>query len=380
MTRNPAPAPLALVLSGGGARAAYQIGVLTALAELHPSLTFPIFTGVSAGAINTLFLASHRGSFGEAVAGLREQWGRLTVDRIFRVRPVRLGRAMLRWLAQGAMGRGRAPTAVRGLLDAAPLRAFLEANLEPAGVGDNLAAGRLRAAALTATSYATGHTVTFVQGAPDIGMWRRARRVAVRATLGVEHVLASSAIPLLFPAVRIGAEFYTDGSVRQAAPLAPAIHLGARALLAVSMGTRHAEHPRPPARDYPSAAEVLGVVLHSIFLDALDADAERMERVNRLVAALPPGTPSPEGLGTVQLLVLHPSRDLGDLAAGHLHALPRTVRLVVEGLGGQRVQAADFLSYLLFEPAYTALLEELGYDDTRRARDRVARFLDGARC
>ncbi|HEX9705559.1 MAG TPA: patatin-like phospholipase family protein [Gemmatimonadales bacterium] len=364
------------MLSGGGARAAYQIGVLTALAELHPSLTFPIFTGVSAGAINTLFLATHRGSFAEAVARLREHWSRLTVDEVFRVRPFRLGRAALRWLAQAAFGRGRGPTALRGLLDTTPLRQFLARHLDPGGVAHNLATGRLRAAALTATSFATGYTVTFVEGAPDVALWQRARRVGVAARLTIDHVMASSALPILFPAVNIGDVFYGDGSVRQTAPLSPAIHLGARALLAIGMRTSRTADPRPQARDYPSAAETMGMVLDSIFLDALDPDAERLARVNRLVAALPPGTRSPDGLSLVRLLMVHPSRDPADLAVGHLHTLPRGLRRVVESLGGRRVQAADFLSYLLFEPRYTTTLIDRGYDDARAARDRIARFLE----
>lgn len=364
------------MLSGGGARAAYQVGVLAALTEEFRDLNFPILTGVSAGAINTLFLAAHRGPFAEAVARLHEHWSRLTVEEVFRVRPFRLGRAALRWLAQAAFGRGKGPTALRGLLDTTPLRQFLVRHLDPGGVEYNLATGRLRAAALTTTSYATGDTVTFVEGASDVALWQRARRVASAARLAIEHVMASAAVPILFPAVNIGDAFYGDGSVRQTAPLAPAIHLGARALFAIGMRTSRPSDPRPSARDYPSAAETMGMVLDSIFLDALDPDAERLARVNRLVAALPPGTASPDGLSLVRLLVLHPSRDPGDLAVGHLHTLPRGLRRVVESLGGERVQAADFLSYLLFEPPYIRRLIDLGYDDARAARDRIARFLE----
>ncbi len=373
--QTPAAASLALVLSGGGARAAYQVGVLAALTEEFRDLSFPILTGVSAGAINTLFLAAHRGPLAEAVARLREHWNRLTVEEVFCVRPFGLGRAALRWLAQAAFGRGSGPTALRGLVDTTPLRKYLGRHIDPGGVAHNVATGRLRAAALTTTSFATGYTVTFVEGAPDVALWQRARRVAAAARLTIDHVMASSAVPMLFPAVKIGDAFYGDGGVRQTAPLAPAIHLGARALFAIGMRTDRPADPRALARDYPSAAETMGMVLHSILLDALDADAERLARVNRLVAALPPGTPTPDGLSLVRLLMLHPSRNLGDLAVGHVRALPRGLRLVVESLGGERVQAADFLSYLLFEPQYTTTLMELGYGDARAARDRVARFL-----
>ncbi|MGH2668357.1 MAG: patatin-like phospholipase family protein, partial [bacterium] len=242
----------------------------------------------------------------------------------------------------------------------------------------NLAAGRLRAVALTATSYSSGDTVTFVQGKPEIPTWKRARRLAVHTRLTIDHVLASSAIPLLFPAVRLGDEFYGDGSVRQTAPLAPAIHLGAGAVVAIAMRSREPAQTRGSPLEYPSAAEALGMVLDSIFLQALDADAERLERVNRLLAAMQPGVTPPDGLRPLYLLMLHPSQDLGTLATGHIDALPRTVRLVVESVGGQRVKASDFLSYLLFEPAYTSRLMDLGYSDVERDWPRIAGFLEQA--
>lgn len=364
--------PLALVLSGGGARAAYQVGVLAAITERRPSFDAPILTGVSAGAINTLYLAAHPGGMHDAVTRLGAEWRGLTVDRVLRVRPLRLGQAAVR----AVLGLRTRRAALRGLLDTTPLRAFLTECIDPAGVDHNVAAGRLHAAALTATAYGSGHTVTFVHTTPGLPMWARARRVARRASLDIDHVMASAAIPLLFPAVRIGQEFYGDGSVRLTAPLAPAIHLGARSILAI--GLRAASSQDTPAeREYPSAAEALGIVLHSIFLDALDADAERLERLNRVLAALPPGAPVPDGLRPVRLFVLRPSRDVGALAAGEAPRLPRTVRLVVERLGGKRAGASGFLSYLLFERAYTERLMELGYDDAQREWPRLERFLAG---
>jgi len=354
------PAHVGLVLSGGGARAAYQVGVL------------------SAGAINTLSLAAHPGSFADAVAALHAEWSRLTPDRVFRVRPTRLGRMVLNRLVHTALGRRAEPATVRGLLDMEPLREFLAGSLATAGVEANLEAGRLRAVALTATSYSTGDTVTFVQGVPGIPTWERARRRAARTTLTIEHVLASSAIPVLFPAVRLGDEFFGDGSIRQTAPLSPAVHLGARAVVAVAMQTRRPAASPQAGPEYPSAAEALGIVLNSIFLQALDADAERLARINRLLDVLPSDVRPPDLLGHVDLLMLHPSQDLGGLAAGHIAALPRTVRLVVESLGGHRVKASDFLSYLLFEPAYTTQLIELGYADVNRDWPRIAQFLESA--
>ena len=373
--------PRALVLAGGGARAAYEVGVLAAIAERAPGLEFPIVTGVSAGAINAVYLAAHPGPLATAVAALRAQWSRLVVERVYRIRAGRLARGLLLGTAHTALGRGGAAAAVHGLVDMSPLREFLGANIDFTQLAANIAARRLRAAALSTTSYATGETVTFVHGPPDVPTWRRALRYAVATQLTLDHVMASAALPILFPAVRIGDAFYGDGSVRQTAPLAPAIHLGARAIVVVTQRNDPQElHPpapgpgRPAAPTYPALAEVIGLLLHAIFLDALEADAERLERVNRVVTALPEAQ-RPDGLRPVRLLMLRPSRDLGALAAGCGVKLPPLVRWLVRGMGGQRATAVDFLSYLLFDPAYTNALIELGYDDVRAQWPRIERFL-----
>ena len=373
--------PRALVLAGGGARAAYEVGVLAAIAARAPGLEFPIVTGVSAGAINAVYLAAHPGPLATAVAALRAQWSRLVVERVYRIRAGRLARGLLLGTAHTALGRGGAAAAVHGLVDMSPLREFLGANIDFTQLAANVAARRLRAVALSTTSYATGETVTFVHGPPDVPTWRRALRYAVATQLTLDHVMASAALPILFPAVRIGDAFYGDGSVRQTAPLAPAIHLGARAIVVVTQRNDPQElHPpapgpgRPAAPTYPALAEVIGLLLHAIFLDALEADAERLERVNRVVTALPEAQ-RPDGLRPVRLLMLRPSRDLGALAAGCGVTLPPLVRWLVRGMGGQRATAVDFLSYLLFDPAYTNALIELGYDDVRAQWPRIERFL-----
>ena len=368
----------ALVLAGGGARAAYEVGVLAGVADRAPGLEFPIVTGVSAGAINAVHLAAHPGPLAAAVGALRAQWSRLVVERVYRIRPGRLARGLLLGAAHTALGRGGEAAAVRGLLDMSPLREFLGANLDFAQLDANIAARRLRAAAVSATSYATGQTVTFVHGPPEAPTWQRALRYAVRSRLTLDHVMASAALPILFPAVRIGDGFYGDGSLRQTAPLAPAIHLGARAILVVTQRSDPERPPSPPPapapREYPALAEVIGLLLHAIFLDALEADAERLERVNRLVTALPEAQ-RPDGLRPVRLLMLRPSRDLGALAAGCGVQLPPLVRWLVRGMGGQRATAVDFLSYLLFNPVYTNALTELGYADVRAQWPRIERFL-----
>jgi NTE family protein len=365
--------PTALVLSGGGARAAYQAGALEALAEIAPSLTVPIITGVSAGAINALHLAAHPGTLAEATRDLRGQWARLTPDQVYAARPAMFGRALLRSIGD-LVGHKSSGTVLRGVLDMHPLRGFLSAAVDVSGIPRNLAAGRLRAVALSTTSYNDGCTVTFVQGAPDIEMWARSGRYAVREHLTVDHVLASAAIPIVFPAVQLASRgFFGDGSVRQATPLAPAVHLGARKLIAIGI---RAHRPEPsaamPEAEYPSSAEVVGLLMHSLFLDSLDADAERLERVNDLLGRQ--ASPHP-ALQRVELLLLRPTRNLGTMASNYPFTVPPTVRWAVRAMGGRRRRASDVLSYLLFAPPFTTDLMDLGYHDTLSRRGRVEDFL-----
>ncbi len=376
VTRNTDTTDLALVLSGGGARAAYQAGVVCAIAEQAQDLSVPILTGVSAGAINTISLASHPGPFGESAKVLRDEWSRLTIDHVYRVQVQGLWRPAFRWLGRRLLGREH-DTVVRGLFDMSPLCEFLSGQRDLANIEAKIVGGEVRAVALSATCYGSGQTVTFVQGTNDLTMWERSQRKAVRQPLTWDHVLASAAIPLVFPAVQLGRAHYGDGSVRQAAPLAPAIHLGARRILAIGMrpvwGRRLFQRN---LGEYPSAAQIIGTLFHAIFLDALDADAERLERVNRTLEALPEAS-LPDGLRPIDLLVLRPSQDLGAMARPHWNRLPPVMRSLVRSIGGRREGSADFLSYLLFDPAYTTPLMELGYEDTMANWGMIERFLAG---
>jgi NTE family protein len=221
-------------------------------------------------------------------------------------------------------------------------------------------------------------TVTFVQGKAEVPLWRRPQRTALGERITVAHVLASCAIPIIFPAVKLDGGFYGDGSVRQTAPLAPAIHLGARRVLAVGTGTGlEPGESTPEEREYPSPAQVAALLLHAVFLDALDADVENLERINQLLDACPPGHAPRDDLRPVKLGVILPSRDLGALAMGYLPRLPWLMDVVVRGLGARERRGADFMSYLLFEPEYTSLLMELGYEDALEQWGKLEQLLTG---
>jgi len=372
------PSDLGLVMGGGGARAAYQVGVLRYLAESFPQLRIPYVTGVSAGAINAVLLASHHGTFVQAVNELNHLWSDLSISDVFRVDTRSLAMNVYRWLRQLASG-GHGQTNVRGLVDTQPLRGYLTevlhaVNGELTGIQYNIDHGRLRALAISTSSYSTGQSVTWVQGS-NIQEWERPQRIAYRATITVEHVMASAALPLFFPAVQLGSAWYGDGGVRLVAPLSPALHLGARRVLAIS--TRYdrsaAEADAPTIEGYPPPAQVLGVLMNSIFLDLLDHDAVRVERLNRLLASLP--EERREGLALVELLTLRPTVDLGRLASQFEAKLPKAFRFLTRGLGTRETRSPDALSLVMFQPEYLRTLMDIGHADAQARGDEIEAFL-----
>jgi len=359
---------LAFAFSGGGARGAYQVGSLRFLAERYPELDVPILTGVSAGALNAFHLANQSGRFAERVEQLTTLWSSLRVQDVFRVDMPSLVTNGLLWIAQLALWGGtRIGPRARGLVDTAPLAATLHRILEShsgelSGIEANLRAGHLRAIAVTTTHYDSGQTVTWCQGR-KVEEWDRPQRRSYLTELRIEHALASAALPVFFPAVRIDNEWYGDGAVRLHAPLAPAVHLGAERILAISTRYSNGKEPRPrtsPA-PYPQPAQVLGVLLNAIFLDLLDQDAMRLSRINELLAGRP--EPHPQNLRPIELVVLRPSRDLAAIAAEYEPDLPRTFRWLLRRLGTREASGNDLLSVLLFQGDYTARLIELGYQD-----------------
>lgn len=371
--------PLAFTLSGGGARAAYQVGVLRHIGKLCPDLKVPILTGVSAGAINAVFLASHTGDLRARTEALKDKWCSLTIDRVFRSDSVSMSRTAFRWFATLVSGGRRVTPEARSLVDTSPLREFLVSRIDRDGIATNIESGKLHALAVSVTAYDTGQTTTFVYGAPDAEMWERPLRTSERGEITVDHVMASSAIPILFPAVEIGDRYFGDGSIRQSAPLAPAIHLGAKKIIAVS-----ARYPRSFAESkeaittgYPPPAQIIGLMFNSIFLDTLDADAARLTRINHTLSHIPEQVRREYALRHIDLMVIRPTRDLGRLALEYQKYLPRSLRFFVKGLGTRGGRNADFISYLLFEQGYIGHLIRLGEEDAERQWPSIARFLDG---
>lgn len=370
------------MLSGGGARAAYQVGCLRHLASRYPELSPGILTGVSAGGILATHLASRTGSFETAVDELSEIWGRLQMADVFRVGAGDLATRVLRWGVRLISG-GASGVHVRSLVDTTPLHELLERTLEPDADGTlpaidrNLAAGRLDAVALTGSSYTTGQSVTWVQNRPggDLASWSGPRGRSVRCALGVQHVMASAALPLFFPAVQVDGSWYGDGGIRLTAPLSPAVHLGARRIIVVS--TRYArsraETDPPAENNYPPPAQVVGVLFNAIFLDLLDADVLRLQQVNDLLEQLPAG--SRGRLRHIDLLVIRPSMDLGRLANEFETDLPRGFRFMARGLGSHETRSNDLLSLLMFQPDYVARLIALGESDARARANDIDAFL-----
>jgi len=373
------PKDLGIVMGGGGARAAYQVGLLRFLSKHFPELQIPYITGVSAGAINAALIASHHGTFRQAVDELSQLWAKLTVEDVFRVDTRSLTKNGIRWLIQLVSGGIRGAPRVRGLVDTRPLHEYLTEVLhasdgELTGIQYNLERGRLKAAALTTTSYSTGRSVTWVQGS-HISEWERPQRKAHRAVLTVDHVMASAALPLFFPAIQLGDAWYGDGGMRLAAPLSPALHLGARRIIAISTryGRSAEEAEEHSSQGYPPPAQVAGVLLNSIFLDLLDHDALRLEQLNHLLADLP--RDKRQDLRPVRLLTLRPSCDLGTLAHEHESQLPKAFRFLTRGLGTRQTHSPDFLSLILFQPDYLRTLIKVGEADAAAQSDKILEFL-----
>jgi NTE family protein len=366
-----------LILSGGGARAAYQVGVLMAIAELVPRgmrNPFPIISGTSAGAINAAALAAQAHNYRMAVRGLERVWANITAEQVYRTDVYSFAKSILRWFATTLVS-GSTPVN-SALLDSRPLHKLLSMVVNFQRIQEALDRGDLHALAITASSYATGESVAFFQAQPHLQEWKRARRLGRRSAIAVNHLLASSAIPILFPAQEVEGRFYGDGAVRQLAPASPALHLGAERLLVIGVSGNTSR--QRDVEGYPSLAQVLGHILNSVFVDSLEGDVERLERINNTLQAIPHKTRQQQGvsLREVDVLKIYPSRPIDEIAAEHVKELPRALRFFLRGSGATRSPGASAVSYLLFEPGFTRALMSLGYQDASARADEIRAFLE----
>ncbi len=374
-----------LILTGGGARAAYQVGVLRALSELLPKgahTPFPIICGTSAGSINATLLAVDAANFRHAVRRLVTVWKNFHVHHVYRADIFGALLNSMRWLLAALSG-GRLRKASGGnqpvsLLDNAPLAALLRKHVNLTTIQSNIDAGHLTALSITCSGYSSGQSVSFYQGKPDLQNWQRARRIGVAMPIAMEHLLASSALPFIFPPMRINREFFGDGSMRQIAPVSPALHLGADRVLVIGVGRQlqpNAERIKSDA--FPTLAQIAGHALNSIFLDSLEVDLERLQRINRTIELIPEHVRKQANypLHAVEFRVISPSEDLEKIAAEFASELPRTIRLLLSTVGGTRKSGSNLLSYLLFEKSYCRALIKLGYKDTMARKDDLLAFL-----
>jgi NTE family protein len=382
-----------LILSGGGARAAYQVGVLAGIADLLPvgaKNPFPVIVGTSAGAINAVKLASGAAQFRTAIHELTDFWQSFRSHQVLRSDWPGVIRQAARFFGRSLLGMGRQQVPV-ALLNSSPLKELLTARLNLEGIDEAIEARHLRAVAVTAFGYGSGQAVTFYQGKGTIEAWLRHRRVGLPTRLTVDHLLASSAIPLLFAPVQLGQEYFGDGAVRQSAPISPALHLGANRVLVVGVSG----NPRGPGANapmqravsgrQPSLAQIGGHMLNSTFIDSLESDIELLERLNLLSRMMPTSELPPlqssaqsmpaQSLAPVEVLVISPSQPIDEIASRHRRELPPALRTFLRGPGATKTSGAGVLSYLLFESGYCSELIELGRRDAMAQKDELKRFL-----
>ncbi len=385
---------IGLVLTGGGARAAYQVGVLQAVQQILADAgwsgrnsPFDIICGTSAGAINATALACRADNFEEGVAKLLAVWEHFEVAQVYRADSLGVLRSGARWLSLLSFGwllRTWHANPPNSLLNNTPLVSLLHRMLDLPRLDAALANGDLHALAVTASSYTAGHHITFYQSAAEIEPWKRMQRIALQTQINVEHLLASSAIPLIFPATPLYCnghrEYFGDGSMRQLAPISPAIHLGADKVLVIGAGRLVEPEPATAqSASYPSLAQIAGHALSSIFLDSLSVDIERLNRINHTLSFLPEEHRRKTPLRPVEMLIIAPSERLDTIASRHIGSLPMPVRTLLRGIGATEVRGAALASYLLFEASYTCELIRLGQHDTLARRDDVLAFFGADR-
>ncbi len=372
---------ISIIMSGGGARAAYQVGVLKAIAEMLPDDAhnpFDIICGTSAGAINAAALATHAYNFNKSVQRIHNIWAGFHAHHVFKTDSWSLLKTSSNWfLAMLSAGMNKRRGSLY-LLDRSPLQRLLKQYIRTKDIQYSIDKGYLHALSITASGYTTQQSVSFFQSNASLQPWIRSRRIGARDKITVTHLMASSAIPFIFAPVRLNREFFGDGSMRQIAPISPALHLGADKILII--GNRQEELPSPPRRrilNEPSIAQIAGHALDSIFLDSLSTDIERIQRINKTIEIIPEKKRIKHGieLRKVDVLVISPSRNLGELALQHLHELPISLRFLLKSIGAYSQNNSSLASYLLFEKGYCRALIELGYKDAMSKIEEIRELL-----
>ncbi|GAA6134407.1 patatin-like phospholipase family protein [Oceaniserpentilla sp. 4NH20-0058] len=369
-----------LVLSGGGARAAYQVGVLKAIIRLLPQESpnpFQVISGTSAGAINAVALGSYAGHYRQGIQRLEHIWKNFSCDQIFKSDFL----SVLQWSSKFIFNTffGYKSGDPVSLLNNEPLRHLLKKVILFENIQKAIDNHDLHALSITASGYASGESVSFFQAHKSIKNWQRLRRVGVRSRIHVEHLLASSAIPAVFPAIQINREYFGDGAIRQLAPISPALHLGADKILVIGVsGSAHKRKPREPMKHYPSMAKIMNHMFNAAFLDSMESDVERLTRINNTISKIPERVMITEGIGLkpVDILEINPSESIDDIAARHARELPKSLRLFLKGSGTTHKSGAGVLSYLLFEKGFCRELIQCGYDDAMKRKEDIQRFFE----
>jgi NTE family protein len=374
---------IGLVLPGGGARCAYQVGVLKAIAEMAPrgaANPFPVISGTSAGAVNGVVLATRARRFQHALIDLERVWANFQTHHVFRSDSKTMIKGALHWLTAFGSA-GLLGTDPRSLLDNEPFRKLLKRQVKFTHIQDSIDRGHLDALAVTAAGYGSARSISFFQGKEGLETWTRVRRRGERTEITLDHVMASIAAPLIFPPVLMGREYFGDGAMRQATPLSPAVRLGAKRLLVI--GVRNEEQDPEPGPDevipHPSLGRIAGYMLDALLMDGLSSDLERLMRINEIVNEQPGRKLQGDvaNLKAIDAFIIYPSQDVREIALRYIDEMPRSVRILMRMLGAMNYGGRQLVSYLLFESGYTQALIKLGYDDAVSRREELLNFLQG---
>ncbi|MCE2029193.1 patatin-like phospholipase family protein [Sessilibacter corallicola] len=373
----------ALVLSGGGARAAYQVGVLRAVSEIAGSSSqphFPIICGTSAGAINALALACHAGNFQRSVSDLYTIWNNLSVEKVIQSGWIDMAKGVRR-VAGSFLTQGISDSNPIALFDNSPLRSLIQSHINFSNLNRAIKANRLEAVSITAMAYGSGESISFFQGRSEISKWRKFHQVGVPTELNADHLLASSAIPGIFPTVNIEGVYYGDGAIRQLSPLNTALHLGASKIFVV--GVSNNRNPaqwgkRPIVRHSPSVGQMVGHLLNSAFIDSMDSDLGHLEHINELVSLIPEDIRLKHARAKViETASISPSKELDRIAGRHVRYLPNSMKFFLRSSGATaKAGGAALASYVLFSHKYCRALMELGYKDAMWEKQKIESFFE----